>query len=89
MAVNKQPRTTNRGRPVTSQLSTVDEFCRRNRMSRATFYYLLRRGLGPEVLKVGSMTRVSEEAERAWRRQGCAVLAGGGRLARRRELSGG
>ncbi|TLU71262.1 hypothetical protein [Lichenicoccus roseus] len=48
---------------------TVDEFCQSHRISRATFYNLLKVGRGPAVMKVGSRTLVSDEAATAWRRR--------------------
>lgn len=47
---------------------TVDEFCQSHRISRGTFYNLLKDGRGPAVMKVGHGTRISEEAAAAWRR---------------------
>src|SRR6267154_2495179 len=32
---------------------TVDEFCEALRLSRATFYNLIRRGKGPRILRIG------------------------------------
>lgn len=47
--------------------STVDEFCNSHRISRGTFYKLLRHGNGPRVMKVGSRTLISAEAAADWR----------------------
>jgi predicted DNA-binding transcriptional regulator AlpA len=49
--------------------STVDEFCHAHRISRGTFYNLLKAGHGPSIMKVGSRTLVSAEAASAWRRR--------------------
>lgn len=46
-------------------LLTVPEFCARNKLSRSHFYALAGRG-EIELLKIGVLTRVSVEAERAW-----------------------
>ena len=46
---------------------TVDEFCKAHGISRATFYELIKVGKGPATFKLGRLTRVSVEAERAWR----------------------
>lgn len=48
--------------------ATVDEFCHAHRISRGTFYNLLKVGQGPAVMKVGTRTLVSCEAAAAWRR---------------------
>jgi hypothetical protein len=47
---------------------TVDEFCREHRISRGTFYNLLKYGCAPRLMKVGSRTLVSSEAAADWRR---------------------
>lgn len=46
---------------------TVDEFCRSHRISRGTFYNLLKENRGPRVMKVGTRTLVSAEAAADWR----------------------
>lgn len=46
---------------------SIDEFCKRNRVSRATFYNLRKCGLGPRVMKVGTRTLISADAAKAWR----------------------
>lgn len=48
---------------------TIDEFCFRNKVCRATLYNLWGRGEGPRRYKVGSRTYISIEAERDWQRQ--------------------
>jgi excisionase family DNA binding protein len=48
---------------------TIDEWCRRHRLSRATFYNLLKRGEAPRVMKVGVRTLISREASDEWRKQ--------------------
>lgn len=53
---------------MTGPAFDVDEFCRRNRISRGTFYNLRKRRKGPRVMKVGSRTIVTPEAEDDWRR---------------------
>jgi predicted DNA-binding transcriptional regulator AlpA len=47
---------------------TVEEFCREHRISRGTFYNLLKCGRAPRLMKVGSRTLVSFEAAADWRR---------------------
>jgi hypothetical protein len=51
-----------------SDVYTVAEFCRRNRICRATLYNLVRRAKGPRLMKVGSRTLISVEAAADWRR---------------------
>jgi excisionase family DNA binding protein len=46
---------------------SVAQFCKRHGISRATLYNLLRDGVGPRIMKVGSRTLISAEAARAWR----------------------
>ncbi len=49
--------------------TTVDEFCHAHRISRGTFYNLLKEGRGPSIMKVGARTLVSAEAAAVWRRR--------------------
>lgn len=53
--------------PDSPSALAVPEFCRAHRISRAHFYELLKRGLGPRVMKVGARTLVSQEAASEWR----------------------
>jgi hypothetical protein len=48
---------------------SVDEFCRRNRICRATFYNLIRAGRGPRLMKVGARTLITVESAADWRRR--------------------
>jgi predicted DNA-binding transcriptional regulator AlpA len=48
---------------------SVDEFCYRHNICRATFYNLLKDGRGPTIMKVGSRTLISQESAAAWRRK--------------------
>ena len=48
---------------------TVEEFCRRHNISRTSFYELLKDGLGPRCLRIGSRRLISREAAADWRRQ--------------------
>ncbi|GMO36545.1 helix-turn-helix transcriptional regulator [Bradyrhizobium ottawaense] len=45
---------------------TVEEFCRRYRIHRATFYRRCAEGKGPRVVKIGKCTRISEAAAADW-----------------------
>ena len=49
--------------------SSINQFCRDHAISRSTFYNLLKRGVGPAVMKVGKRTLVSAESAAAWRRR--------------------
>jgi predicted site-specific integrase-resolvase len=48
---------------------SVAEFCQVHRISRAHLYNLIKRGMGPALMKAGKRTLVSEEAATAWRRR--------------------
>ena len=54
---------------------SVNEFCRRHGICRATFYNLLKTGRGPAFMKVGSRVLISREAAEQWRRKMEAVPA--------------
>jgi len=60
-----------------SAMSSVDEFCGRNGISRSFFYKLCSQGLGPRVVKLGTRTLITSEDEIQWRieRQREAVTA--------------
>ncbi|MCK1639585.1 helix-turn-helix domain-containing protein [Bradyrhizobium sp. 157] len=45
---------------------TVEEFCRRYRICRTTFYRLRAEGKGPRIVKIGKCTRISETAATEW-----------------------
>lgn len=53
---------------MSTQALTVDEFCLAHRICRATFYNLLKRGVAPAVMRVGSRVLISQEAAADWRR---------------------
>ena len=48
---------------------SVDAFCARNGICKASFYNLAKRGQAPEVLKIGARTTITEEAEADWKRR--------------------
>ena len=48
---------------------TVEHFCEAHAISRATLYALLKRGDGPQIMKIGRRTLISVEAAEAWRRR--------------------
>jgi hypothetical protein len=48
---------------------TIDEFCRRNCISRGFYFNKLRKaGIAPAEMRVGKLVRISAEAEIAWQR---------------------
>lgn len=55
--------------PTDLAAMTVDEFAHSHRISRGSFYNLLKAGQGPAVMKVGKRTLISSEAAAAWRRR--------------------
>ena len=55
--------------------STVDEFCHAHRISRGTFYNLLKAGRGPSIMKVGARTLISVDAAANWRHKMEATTA--------------
>ncbi len=75
-----------------SSSETIAEFCRKERISRAAYYDLRKRGLGPDVFEIPStrIKRITPESHAAWRER-MAELAKSetARLeaARRRELA--
>lgn len=48
---------------------SIEEFCKRNGISRATFYNLVKRGEAPRIMRVMSRRLISVDAETLWRRQ--------------------
>ena len=48
---------------------SVDGFCERHGICRASFYNLAKKGLAPDVLKIGARVTVPEEAEAEWVRR--------------------
>jgi hypothetical protein len=47
---------------------TISEFCRAEKVCRATFYNLKKVGKAPRLMKVGSHYRISPQARADWRR---------------------
>lgn len=46
---------------------TIPEFCRKHGFSRAFYYVLKQRGLGPREYRIGvKLVRISEQSEAAW-----------------------
>lgn len=48
---------------------TVKQFCGANQISHVHFYALLKRGLGPRVMKVGRRVLITLHAEAEWHRR--------------------
>jgi len=51
---------------LSEQSYSVDEFCQAERISRVTFYKLLKEGRGPRIMKLGSRTTISPTARAEW-----------------------
>jgi hypothetical protein len=47
---------------------SVDTFCRRNGISRGTFYNMMADGRGPKVMRARSRVLISSAAAAEWRR---------------------
>jgi hypothetical protein len=47
---------------------SINEFCARNKLSRATYYRLKGIGKGPRTFKLGIQDRITAEAETDWHR---------------------
>ena len=48
------------------ELFTVAEFCKSAKISKATFYLLLKEGKAPKIIKVGKRTLISRRAFEKW-----------------------
>lgn len=48
---------------------TIYEFCNLHKVSKTTFYEMLKTGDAPRVMKVGNKTLISAEAAADWRRK--------------------
>jgi hypothetical protein len=48
---------------------SIEGFCYRQKISRATYYNLKAAGRGPREYRVGKQVRISEEAEAEWIRE--------------------
>jgi hypothetical protein len=58
---------------LTLSAHTIPEFCQAHRISRAHFYNLQRRGLGPDVTELLGRKIVTHESAQRWRRQRTAA----------------
>jgi predicted DNA-binding transcriptional regulator AlpA len=72
-AANSRPAEVAPSAAVQQQLKktilSIDEFCKRNGMSRTTFYTLGHAGQGPRLMKVGRKVWITVESEQDWRRK--------------------
>ncbi|WP_304305885.1 hypothetical protein [Pseudacidovorax intermedius] len=46
----------------------MKQFCSSHSIGRTHFYALVKQGRGPQIMKVGRRTLISEEAATEWRR---------------------
>lgn len=47
---------------------SVAEFCEAQRISRTSFYKIVKRGSGPRLMRAGGRTLISHDAARDWQR---------------------
>lgn len=55
--------------PAAPAVYSVKGFCAAHDITKVTFYALLKKGIGPRIMKVGVRTLISHEAAAEWRRQ--------------------
>ena len=60
---------------VTPEVFDVNSFCASHKISRATFYQLVKSGKGPRLTKIGKRTLISKESAADWRHRMEAVTA--------------
>jgi hypothetical protein len=48
---------------------TISEFCASEKISRAKYFELRRRGLAPREMRDGKWVRITAEARRDWQRE--------------------
>jgi hypothetical protein len=51
---------------------TVNEWCRKRHVSRATFYRMKKRGETPVVIRVSGRYRITPQADAAWEAEAAA-----------------
>ena len=56
-----------RAPPAHADLFSIREFCLRNCITRQFFYELRKRGLGPDLIRLGTRVLISREAAARWR----------------------
>jgi hypothetical protein len=57
------------GRAPLGASSTIAEFCAVERISRAKYYQLRQKGLGPDETRVDGIIRITPESHARWRRR--------------------
>jgi hypothetical protein len=45
---------------------SINEWCHRHGLCRASYYNLQKRGEGPAIMHIGKIVRISEEADARW-----------------------
>jgi len=55
--------------PSEGDAYTIDEFCQRNRISKAFYYKLRKKKQTPDELRLGGKVLISKEAAARWRAQ--------------------
>jgi hypothetical protein len=54
---------------------SIENFCQLHSISQDMFFKMKREGWGPDTIKVGARTLITNEAATAWRRQRQAAAA--------------
>lgn len=65
--------------PAAPAVYSVKDFCAAHGITKVTLYKLLKEGIGPRIMKVGTRTLISLEAAAEWRRrmeEGAQVMPG-------------
>jgi hypothetical protein len=57
------------GRAPLGASSTIAEFCAAEKISRAKYYELKKKGLGPAETRVDGIIRITPESHARWRRK--------------------
>jgi hypothetical protein len=57
------------GRALLGASSTIAEFCAIEKISRAKYYELKIKGLGPDETRVDGIIRITPESHERWRRK--------------------
>ena len=57
------------GRAPLGASSTISEFCTAEKISRAKYYELKNKGLGPDETRVDGVIRITPESHVRWRRR--------------------
>jgi hypothetical protein len=48
---------------------TIDEFCKKEKISRSFYFQMQREGWGPDEASLGRLKRITPESHQRWRRQ--------------------